>query len=113
MTKEEAELIIKEQNKSTKEILKMIEHQKCELLGIIQDKDKAIKDLEWQLREVAKDNDYYQAENKRLEKQIEKMKCCENCGNFDKLYNRCKLTRFTLKSCLCKDMDKWEIKEND
>ena len=48
---------------------------------------------------------------KELEQQIEKMKCCENCGNFDKLYNRCKLTRFTLKSCLCKDMDKWEIKE--
>ena len=46
MNKEETELIIKEQDKSTKEILKMIEQQKCELLGIIQGKDKVIKELE-------------------------------------------------------------------
>lgn len=46
-----------------------------------------------------------------LEVQIEKMKCCWNCKHFDKLYNRCELTRFTLKSCLCNSLDKWEIKE--
>lgn len=43
-----------------------LEKEKCELLGVIQGKDEAIKDLEWQLQEVAKDNDVYQAENKRL-----------------------------------------------
>ena len=48
-----------------------------------------------------------------LEAQIEKMKCCYNCKHFDKLYNLCELTRFTLKKCLCNSLDKWEIKEND
>jgi hypothetical protein len=48
---------------------------------------------------------------KKLEAQIEQMKCCGNCKHFDKLYNRCELTRFTLKSCLCNNLDKWEIKE--
>lgn len=48
-----------------------LEKEKCELLGVIQGKDEAIKDLEWQLQEVAKDNDVYQAENKRLEKENE------------------------------------------
>ena len=42
----------------------------------LQDK---IKDLEWQLQEVAKDNDVYQKENKELQEQIEKMKRCEIC----------------------------------
>ena len=71
MTKEEAELIIKEQDKSTKEILKVLEKEKCELLGIIQGKDKAIKDLEWQLQEVAKDNDNYQKENAELKLKLD------------------------------------------
>lgn len=46
-----------------------LEQEKCELLGIIQGKDKAIKDLEWQLQEVAKDNDNYQKENAELKKE--------------------------------------------
>ena len=36
--------------------------------------EKQVKDLEWQLQEVAKDNDYYQAENKILEEKIEDFK---------------------------------------
>ena len=36
--------------------------------------EKEVKDLEWQLKEVAKDNDHYQAENKKLEEQIEILK---------------------------------------
>lgn len=51
-----------------------LENEKCELLGVIQGKDEAIKDLEWQLQEVAKDNDVYQAENKRLEKENARMR---------------------------------------
>lgn len=51
-----------------------LEKEKCELLGIIQGKDEAIKDLEWQLQEVAKDNDVYQAENKRLQKENARMR---------------------------------------
>ena len=80
---------------------------------------------EWEdkLDEVQKHSEYWynkykQAEKKiaDLEKQIEKMKCCGNCKHFDKLYNRCELTRLTLKCCLCNALDKWElreIKEND
>lgn len=48
-----------------------------------------------------------------LKKLIEKMKCCQNCKHFDKLYNRCELTRLTLKSCLCNSLNKWEIKKID
>ena len=51
-----------------------LEKEKCELLGIIQGKDNVIKDLEWQLQEVAKDNDNYQAENKELEKENAELK---------------------------------------
>lgn len=54
--------------------LENLEKEKCELLGIIQGKDKVIKDLEWQLQEVAKDNDNYQAENKQLEKENAELK---------------------------------------
>ena len=71
MNYEEAELIIEDQDKNTKEILKVIEKEKCELLGIIQGKDKVIKDLEWQLQEVLEDNDNYQKENETLKKQLE------------------------------------------
>ena len=45
-----------------------------------------------------------------LKAQIEKMKCCGNCKHFDKLYNRCELTRLTLKSSLCTSLDKWELR---
>lgn len=44
-----------------------------------------------------------------LEAQIEKMKCCQNCKHFDKLYNRCEKTQLTLKSSLCTSLDKWEL----
>lgn len=58
MTKEETELIIKEQDKSTKEILKVIEEEKCVLLGIIQGKDK--------------ENLRLKQENKELKAQLQK-----------------------------------------
>ena len=45
-----------------------------------------------------------------LTDKIEKMKCCGNCKHFDKLYNRCELTRLKLKSCLCNALDKWELR---
>lgn len=51
----------------------------CTTMGELIITLKGIPDLEWQLQEVVKDNDNYQAENKRLEQQIEKMKCCGNC----------------------------------
>ena len=52
--------------RSAEERIEELEKEKCELLGIIQGKDKAIKDLEWQLQEVLEDNDLYQKENAEL-----------------------------------------------
>jgi len=96
------------------ELTQTLEKEKCELLGIIQEKDKAIKkliadmaDLEWQLQEVAKDNDYYQAENKRLEEQFEKMKNCWNCKNWNWKHGKCQKK---LKG-ECFKASKWESKE--
>lgn len=37
-----------------------------------------------------------------LENQIEKMRCCENCGNFNhRIDNRCNTE--------CKNLSKWEL----
>ena len=36
--------------------------------------ENRVKDLEWQLQEVAKDNDNYQKENKELKNKLEKAK---------------------------------------
>ena len=60
MTKAEEDLIIAEQNKSRDEILKAIEQEKCELLGIIQGKDKVINELEQKLEQTEKDLAAYQ-----------------------------------------------------
>lgn len=103
MKKAEEDLIITEQNKGRDEIL-AIEKEKCELLGIIQGKDKAIAELEeqninlmimlqaerevtckekflnkiaeleWQLKEITKDNDYWRGKNKNLEKENASLK---------------------------------------
>ena len=56
-----------------KEIVEL-EQENNNLLDVINNQDVKIADLEWQLQEVAKDNDYYQAENKRLEEQLEQAK---------------------------------------
>ena len=70
--------------------------------------ENEIADLEWQLQEVAKDNDYYQAENKRLEEQIEKMKCFKNCLTFN-VFKCPAQSDKTIKSCSgCKH---WKLKE--
>ncbi len=72
MTKEELEQKLEQTEKDLTDYqfnypkIKDLEKEKCELLGIIQGKDKAIKDLEWQLKEVLEDNDNYQKENAEL-----------------------------------------------
>ena len=43
---------------------------------------------------------------KLLNKRIEKMKCCENCNNYQhRIDHRC--------NTKCKNLSEWEIKEND
>ena len=54
-------LMQKENDRLAKHILELQKDK-----GELTDK---VKDLEWQLQEVAKDNDYYQEENKRLEQE--------------------------------------------
>lgn len=63
--------LVSEEECKLQERIEELEQEKCELLGIIQGKDKVIKDLEWQLQEVAKDNDIYQKENETLKKQLD------------------------------------------
>ena len=55
-------------------VIAELEKEKCELLGVIQGKDEAIKDLEWQLQEVAKDNEDYQKENAELKHAIAELR---------------------------------------
>ena len=45
------------------------------------------------------------------EQQIEKMKCCENCKHKKGEVDRCELLMYSLNACLCKNKDKWELKE--
>lgn len=69
MNKEESDLIIAEQNKSTEEILKAVAKVKPDYHELCKLKDMRIADLE---------------------AQIEEMKCCGNCAFFkDKTYDIC------------------------
>lgn len=72
-----------------------------------------IKDLEWQLKQVIEDNDYYQEKNADLEKQIEKMKCCENCVHHYIAMDDTTSCKLLDRLASSKPCDKWEIKEND
>ncbi len=82
-----------------KQSIEETEREKCELLGIIQEKGKAIAELVEKKTTLEK-------RNFELEAQIEKMKCCENCIGFcnsDDVARFCKDNKYKL----------WEIKEND
>lgn len=73
-----------------------------------------IKDLEWQLREVIKDNDWYQEENEQLKTQMEKMKLCQNCKFEDNDYLEkpcCDCTRCLGDIKRNGNTDKWEVAE--
>ena len=86
MTKEESDLIITEQNKSTEEILKAVAKVKADYHELCRLKDMRIKELE---------------------AQIEKMKCCYNCS---KWYDgECEESPKS-KTFFCADFkcDKWE-----
>ena len=64
-----------EADKNLKAIVTDFNKEKCELLGIIQGKDKVIQELE--------------KENAELKEQIEQMKCCENCRYYSRTYGHC------------------------
>ena len=66
-------------------------------------REKRIADLEWQLQEVAKDNDIYQAENKRLEK--------ENAELKDKLNNLASVAEVRLANWQKYEKENAELKD--
>lgn len=71
-----------------------LEKEKCELLGIIQDKDKVIQELK--------------KENAELKEQIEQMKCCENCRYYSRTYEHCYLYHSYQN---CKSLSNWRLAE--
>ena len=71
-----------------------LEKEKCELLGIIQGKDKVIQELE--------------KENAELKEQIEQMKCCENCRYYSRTYGHCYLYDSYQN---CKSLSNWRLAE--
>lgn len=123
MTKEEADLIIAEQNKSKEEILKAVAKVKSDYHEICKLKDMRIAELEYQLThrncvDCSNHSSKLRMRTLELETQIEKMKCCENCKYHSYWGNEVHCD-YGLKEALqedilieCKDMDKWEL-END
>ena len=95
MTKDESDLIIAEQNKSTEEILKAVAKVKSDYHELCKLKDMRIAELE---------------------AQIEKMKCCYNCEHGqNECYCSIKHSDICDLSCWDKGCDEWklrEIKEN-
>ena len=91
----------------------------CDLA--IEGRDVKIKELEQRLEQTEKDLADYQfnfptikeleKENEELKAQIEKMKCCSNCKHRKNEVDRCELLKYSLNAYLCKNKDKWELKE--
>lgn len=65
------------------------------------------KDMEYKVSVIEQRNKKIE----ELENQIEKMKCCENCKHKKSEVGRCELLMYTMNACLCKNKDKWELKE--
>ena len=85
----------------------------------IDEQKRKIADLEQDLKHKKIAIRSRNARIKELEKQIEKMKCCENC-KYNSYWGNELHCNYGLKEALqedklveCKNMDKWEIKEND
>lgn len=110
MSKEEMDLIIAEQNKSTEEILKVIANIKALANKLCNSKDIRIAELEVTNKKISDEChklvdtlEKKQNEIAELEAQIEKMKRCYNC----KYHNK-----FVESKCgECEVYSKWEIEE--
>jgi len=78
------------------------------------------KGMEYQgIKELAIENDNLIKQVRKLEQQIEEMKCCENC-KYNSYWGNELHCNYGLKEALkedklveCNKMDKWEIKENE
>ena len=77
MTEKECEIELSKEIMRMKNHIVELENEKCELLGIIQDKDKVIRELEYKLEQTEKDLQDYQFNYptiKELEKENAELK---------------------------------------
>lgn len=114
-----------EGRKESAEEIDRLEKEKCELLGIIQGKDKVIDELKVQIKEQEKLIETQYVENQtlgnnnatlihrlgELSEHIEKLKCCGNCKYNDRplVYDKednC-YRKLYCKDCYLKN--KWEL----
>ena len=90
-----------------------LEKEKCELLGIIQGKDKAIADLKKEnaaYRDISESKiENLKDDVRALRKQIAKMRNCENCQTVRDANGNCYLHKDG--KCDPKTKIKWEIKK--
>jgi len=71
---------------------------------------KRIEELEQEnnrLLDVINNQDVKIAE---LEQQIEKMKCCANCSNYDRYDRACGRTKFSVIETLCDCTNNWKLR---
>ena len=82
-----------------------LEKEKCELLGIIQGKDKVIQELKKELNSMLVGKNQQPAKAKEI---IEKMKCCENCRHYSHTYGHC----YSYDEYQnCKSLSNWRLAE--
>ena len=82
-----------------------LEKEKCELLGIIQGKDKVIQELKKELNSMLVSKNQQLAKAKEI---IEKMKCCENCRHYSHTYGHC----YSYDEYQnCKSLSNWRLAE--
>ena len=82
-----------------------LEKEKCELLGIIQGKDKVIQELKKELNSMLVNKNQQPAKAKEI---IEKMKCCENCRHYSHTYGHC----YSYDEYQnCKSLSNWRLAE--
>ena len=60
---------------------------------------------------VFEEVDMKQAFTAGLEAQIEKMRCCENCKNYNNFHRHCEFDATNSVECHCNNHKLWEIKE--
>lgn len=92
----------------------------------IEQHNKLVKDLKTENKKLKKENaelrehhakvckeltDTHRNLKEHFKEQIEKMKCCENCKHKKSEVDRCELLMYSMNACLCKNKDKWELKE--
>lgn len=93
------------------DVEKQVEELEDKIADIKANCDLAIEGRDIKIDELEEKNSYMFDTIALQEQQIEKMKCCENCKHKKSEVDRCELLMYTMNACLCKNKDKWELKE--